>query len=91
MGRGQKVLRRNESPTAGQEARRRYQMPRHGCPRNDLLEPRRQLRQKLSSHLGPIFTPGMTDLKHFGLLFTFSKMCPQNIPKIYPENARVKA
>ena len=38
-------------------------------------------RQKLYSHLGTIFTPGMTDLEHFGLLYTFSKMCPQNMSK----------
>ena len=66
-------------------------MPRHGCPRNDLPEPRRQVRQKLSSYLGSIFTPGMTDLEHFGLLFTFSKMCPKTCQKIDPEHARVKA
>ena len=39
-------------------------------------------RQKLYSHLEPIFTPGMTDLEHFGLLYTFSKMCPQNMSNI---------
>ena len=49
-------------------------------------------RQKLYSHLGPIFTPGMTDLEHFGLLYTFSKMYPhKTCPKINPERASVKA